>query len=152
MHLYILQHGDALAKADDPQRPLSSRGVDDIGKLAAWLRGMQISPGYIFHSGKLRAQQSAQIIAEKLAQGIDPVQAEGLGPNDDPAIIIEDIVRLDDNILIVSHMPFVSRLCSDLLGGGPDCAFASVPGSLFCLERAGQGWQLNWMLTPDCLC
>ena len=112
---------------------------------------MQVRPSYLFHSGKQRAQQSAQIVAQLIAPGIEPVQADGLGPNDDPVIIIEDIIRLNEDILIASHMPFVSRLCSDLLSGAPDSAFASVPGSVMCLQSSPQGWQMNWMLRPECL-
>lgn len=151
MYLYILQHGDAVSKAVDPERPLSAQGKRDIEKIASILRGMQVQPAYIFHSGKLRARQSARIIAATLAPGIEPAQADGLAPNDDPAIIIEHIIRLDGSLLIASHMPFVSRLCSDLLSGGPGCQFASVPGSLICLEKTTQGWQLDWMLRPQLL-
>ena len=148
MYLYILQHGDAVPKTADPQRPLSPAGIHDIEKVAAFLRGMQQQPDYLFHSGKLRAQQTAQIVAEQLAAELEPRRTDGLGPNDDPAIIIETIGRLDGNILIASHMPFVSRLCSELLSGGPDCAFASEPGTLICVQRNPQGWQMDWMLRP----
>lgn len=151
MYLYLLQHGDALSKTVDPERPLSAQGKRDIEKIALILRGMQVQPAYIFHSGKLRAQQSARIIAATLVSRVEPVQANGLAPNDDPAIIIEDIIRLDGSLLIASHMPFVSHLCSDLISGGPGCQFASVPGSLICLEKNERGWQLDWMLRPQCL-
>jgi len=151
VYLYILQHGDAVPGSIDPERPLSAAGVRDIEKIAAFLHGMQVRPGYIFHSGKLRARQSARIIAASLVPGLEPVQADGLAPNDDPAIIIEDIVRLDRSILIASHMPFVSRLCSCLLGGDPGSVFAFEPASLACLENTAQGWQMDWMLRPACL-
>ena len=37
MKLYLMQHGDALQKDVDPDRPLSPRGRRDIEKIAAFL-------------------------------------------------------------------------------------------------------------------
>ena len=151
MNLYILQHGEAVAKEIDPERPLSEHGNRDIRILARHMQNMGVQLGNVFHSGKLRAEQSARLIAETLSPEIQPVQTEGLNPNDDPAVIIGDIEQMNENILIASHMPFVSRLCSTLLTGTTDAEFASIPGTLFCLEKADNKWRLAYMLTPDFL-
>ena len=151
MNLYILQHGEAVPKEIDPERPLSERGNRDIRILALHMQNMDVQLGHVFHSGKLRAEQSARLIAETLSPEIQPVQTEGLNPNDDPAVIIGDIEQLNENILIATHMPFVSRLCSTLLTGTTDAEFASIPGTLFCLEKADNKWRLAYMLTPDFL-
>lgn len=151
LYLYILQHGEAVSKEIQPERPLSEQGIRDIRILAQHMQNMGVQLGNIFHSGKLRAQQSAALIAENLSPGINPVQTEGLNPNDDPTVIIEDIEQLDANILLASHMPFVSRLCSTLLTGTTDAEFASTPGTLFCLEKTDNRWRLAYMLRPDFL-
>ena len=151
MNLYILQHGEAEAREINPERPLTEQGARDIRVLAMHMRNMGVQPGKIFHSGKLRAEQSASLVAEVLSPAIAPVQAAGLSPNDDPAIIVGDIERIGENILIVSHMPFVSRLCSVLLTGTTEAEFASLPGTLFCLEESEGKWRLAYMLRPDFL-
>ena len=151
MFLYILQHGEAVAKDIDPERPLSEQGARDIRILAMHMKNMGVQLGTIFHSGKLRARQSADIIAEVLAPEIEPVQADGLNPNDDPALIADDIAQMNGAVLIASHMPFVSRLCSTLLTGTTAAEFASLPGTLFCLEKADHRWRLAYMLRPDFL-
>jgi len=151
LNLYILQHGEAVAKEIDPERPLSEHGNRDIRILALHMQNMGVQLGNIFHSGKLRAEQSARLIAETLSPEILPVKTEGLNPNDDPAVIIGDIEQMNENILIASHMPFVSRLCSTLLTGTTEAEFASVPGTLFCLEKAEDKWRLAYMLRPDFL-
>ena len=151
MNLYILQHGEAVPKEIDPERPLSEHGNRDIRILARHMQNMGVQLGNVFHSGKLRAEQSARLTAETLSPEIQPVQTEGLNPNDDPAVIIGDIEQLNENILIATHMPFVSRLCSTLLTGTTDAEFASIPGTLFCLEKADNKWRLAYMLTPDFL-
>lgn len=151
LYLYILQHGEAVPKEIQPDRPLSEQGIRDIRILALHMQNMGVQLGKIFHSGKLRAEQSARLIAETISPEIQPVQTEGLNPNDDPMVIVEDIDQMDANILIVSHMPFVSRLCSTLLTGTIDAEFASMPGTLFCLEKADNKWRLAYMLRPDFL-
>jgi len=151
LNLYILQHGEAVAKEIDPERPLSEHGNRDIRILALHMQNMGVQLGNIFHSGKLRAEQSARLIIETLSPEILPVQTEGLSPNDDPTVIIGDIEQMNENILIASHMPFVSRLCSTLLTGTTEAEFASVPGTLFCLEKAEDKWRLAYMLRPDFL-
>ena len=151
MNLYILQHGEAVPKEIDPERPLSEHGNRDIRILALHMQNMDVQLGNVFHSGKLRAEQSARLIAETLSPEILPVKTEGLNPNDDPAVIIGDIEQMNENILIASHMPFVSRLCSTLLTGTTEAEFASVPGTLFCLEKAEDKWRLAYMLRPDFL-
>ena len=151
MNLYILQHGEAVPKEIDPERPLSERGNRDIRILALHMQNMDVQLGHVFHSGKLRAEQSARHIAETLSPEIQPIKTEGLNPNDDPAVIIGDIEQMNENILIASHMPFVSRLCSTLLTGTSEAEFASVPGTLFCLEKAEDKWRLAYMLRPDFL-
>ena len=151
MNLYILQHGEAVPKEIDPERPLSEHGNRDIRILALHMQNMDVQLGNVFHSGKLRAEQSARLIAETLSPEILPVKTEGLNPNDDPAVIIGDIEQMNENILIASHMPFVSRLCSTLLTGTTEAEFASVPGTLFCLEKMEGKWRLAYMLRPDFL-
>lgn len=151
MYLYIVQHGDAESKEVNPERPLSAQGVRDIRLLASHMQNVGVQLSHIFHSGKRRAEQSARLIADNIPPGIVPVQTEGLMPNDNPAAIVGDIESLQENILIVSHMPFVSRLCSLLLTGTAADAFVSVPGTLICLERAEGKWRLAYMIRPEFL-
>ena len=103
------------------------------------------------HSGKLRAEQSASLMAETLAPAIKPIVADGLKPKDDPALFASAIVPQGKDIMIVSHMPLVSRLCSVLLTGYADTEFASSPGTLFCLDNKSGIWRLQFMLRPEFL-
>ncbi len=133
----------------DPERPLSEQGTQDIRRLAIRLANMGAQPEKIFHSGKLRAEQTAQLIAEALATAVEPEQTGGLKPNDDPAAFMTRIEQSGHATLVASHMPFVSRLCSMLLTGTTAADFASLPGTLFCLERTEGKWRLACMLRPD---
>ncbi len=37
MRLYLVQHGEAVTKAVDPDRPLSEQGRADVERLAIWM-------------------------------------------------------------------------------------------------------------------
>ena len=58
MTIYLVQHGECLAKEIDPNRGLSSEGKATTIQVAniALEAGIKITT--IFHSGKLRAKQT----------------------------------------------------------------------------------------------
>lgn len=145
-----MQHGDAEPESVNSERPLSQKGTDDIQRLCQRMQALGIELTHIFHSGKRRAEQTAGIISQQLAPMVKPAIAGGLKANDDPAVITAVIEQMDDNVLIASHMPFVSRLCSTLLTGSPDTEFASQPGTLFCLEKNSDRWRMIYMLGTVC--
>lgn len=154
MIVFIVQHGEAVSKALDPERPLSQQGSRDIRGLAARLEMLGAKPGVIIHSGKLRAAQTAAILADTLTPGAATRLFEGVSPMDDPMRLISELDRLqpdpDGSVLIATHMPYVSRLVSTLLTRQPDTPFASVPGTAIALEYGEHGWQMNWMIRPGC--
>ena len=63
MKLYVVQHGDAVQKDINPDRPLSEMAQTQIRRLAKLLKASGILPVRIFHSGKLRAKQTAELMS-----------------------------------------------------------------------------------------
>ena len=59
MRLYLVQHGDAVPKDVDPDRPLSDQGRADIKRLTVWLSHQNVQVAQILHSGKNRAKETA---------------------------------------------------------------------------------------------
>jgi phosphohistidine phosphatase len=55
MRLYLVQHGEAVSKDIDPDRPLTAAGRQDIELLASFLWRHRVSVSRIIHSGKARA-------------------------------------------------------------------------------------------------
>ena len=105
-----MQHGRAMTENDDPRRPLSVEGAAAVTKMSAWARDAGIHVQQIRHSDKLRAQQTAQIVADhiKITGGVNRVS--GLGPNDDINAIGRSIQTQVANLMLVGHLPFLSRL------------------------------------------
>ena len=147
--LYILQHGDAVPKEEDAARPLSSKGLDDVKRVAEHMAEKDVLIQRIVHSGKLRAEQTAKIVSEKLAPDVVPEALDGISPNDNPDKFIEDLGVVKGATLVASHMPFVSNLCSALLVGNPDAHFRFTPGSIACLGYEEEKWSLLCLMTPD---
>ncbi len=151
--LYLVQHGEAMAKDQDPDRPLTERGEVDVRHLGEFLGRAAVGVEAIYDSGKLRARQTAEILSEYVTPGLAPEDREGLGPNDPTAPFLAEIDRWNRSVVIVSHMPFVGRLTAALVGGReehPPVAF--TPGAMVALEHGGEaGWQVSWMLRPELL-
>ena len=152
MKIYLVQHGDALAKDIDPDRPLSETGQLDVKLVASFLVGrMEVSR--VIHSGKTRAQQTAELLVGSVA-GELPVEAiDGINPNDSVEAFAQQVMNWNENVLVVGHLPFMAKLVTWLVIDSVDVSLVSYqPGSVVCLESAEDGhWQLQWMIRPELL-
>lgn len=152
MKLYLVQHGEACAEDVDPERPLTARGRADVAALADFLGRAGVRVGRVVHSGKLRARQTAECLAASVAPGGAAEAGTGLAPNDDPACFDWQGESGGQDLLVVGHLPFMARAVSLLVLGEADRpVVAYTPGSLVCLETAGPGWQIAWMVRPALL-
>jgi len=150
MNVYLIQHGEAKSKEEDPKRPLSEKGKADAEKTAKFLSRIGIKVSSIFHSGKERALETADIIGEYL--GIEPIQKDGLSPLDDPNIWFNRIKEIDEDIIIVGHLPHLSRLSSMLILGNPEKEVISFRmAGVVCLTKKEDIWTISWMVIPDLL-
>lgn len=152
MRLYLVQHGEARSKSEDPERPLTDRGRDGVARVAAFARRADVGIHQIRHSGKLRAGETATILAEHLEPPIGVVAIEGLAPRDDVRSIAEFLSRETRPLLLVGHLPFMERLAGLLLAGDEERTVVRfVKGGIVCLERDAQSraWSVRWVVTPD---
>lgn len=153
MKLYLIQHAEAMAKEDDPQRPLSELGLANIRTVASFLaREETAKVSHILHSGKLRAMQTAEIIAEELKPG-SVTATDGLNPLDDPAIWIGRLAETNEDLMLVGHLPHLSRLAAALIAGDSErTPVAFRMGGVFCLGRDEEGsWAVCWGIVPEML-
>ena len=152
MKLYLIQHGEAKSEAEDPERSLTARGEKEIVAISKMAGGLQIRPSKIYHSGKLRAKQTAEIIASALKISNSLVQSvQGLNPNDDIHPWGERISKEKEDLMLVGHLPFLEKLTSLLLCGDENARLALFRyGAIVCLDQKGdKGWAVRWILTPE---
>lgn len=116
---YLVQHAEVRSKEEDPERRLTENGRKQAAKLGEFLKKIKVKPDRILHSGKARAEETALIIAEKT--GIRSVEkAEHLAPLDAPEKIAERIKKEKSSLIIVGHLPHLSKLSSLLLTGNKE--------------------------------
>ena len=66
MQLYLVQHGASKSDSEDPQRSLTDDGRQTVEQMADLLSSLGLALDFIEHSDKLRARQTAEILAARL--------------------------------------------------------------------------------------
>lgn len=151
MRLYLIRHGEAESEEVHPARPLSKKGRADVEKtagfaLAAGLGGAED----VFHSGKLRARETAEIVARLIQPTVGIIEKDGLSPNDEPSIWAGRLKGAYKNTVLVGHLPHLGRLASLLVCGRNLEAVSFEAGGIACLERDRNGsWTLLWSVMPE---
>ena len=141
--LFLVHHADAVDGTVDPQRPLSDRGHAHAQALAARAASRSVKPSVIWHSGKLRARQTAEYFWRACNPLATFAAAHGLQP-DDPPQWIADVVGGDPrDIMLVGHMPHLHRLL-DVLSGRGDAARAFPAHGCVALEQQDWVWREVW--------
>ncbi len=151
MAIYLVQHGISVSKEIDPDPGLSEQGRHDVQLIANVAASYNILPDRIKHSGKQRARETAGIFKETLNVKKKTTQMKGMKPLDD---VISFAQSLDgnNNLMIVSHLPFLERLTAFLTSGNPDVTVFKFQNSgIVCLDQlpAPYGWVIKWALMPN---
>jgi len=151
MRLYLVQHGEALSKEEDPGRPLSRRGKHDVVQLTEVLYKSGITVDAVLHSGKMRAQQTAETLAEKLLLKGKAEAITDINPNDAVQDFSLKVNKFKHDTMLVGHLPFMAKLVSCLTTGKEELDIVDYkPGSIVCLEQdVERKWRICWMLRPD---
>jgi phosphohistidine phosphatase len=152
MQIYLIQHAESRSKEEDPERSLTDEGLQNIGRIAEYAKNhLEIDVKEILHSGKLRARQTAEILARHLNPpgGISAV--DGLEPMADPAIWFERIKAVKNDMMLVGHLPHLARLAGLLLCGNEnkDIIRFRNAGIVSLAGDGGAGWKLLWIITPS---
>jgi phosphohistidine phosphatase len=152
MELYLVQHAEAMSAEHDPTRPLTGRGKQDIIKVAQFVKWLNIRVNTIMHSGELRAEQTARELAKVVCSDMGLKKTAGLAPNDEVGTMRDIMAGLEDNLMIVGHLPYLSKLLSNLICGDQDIKIADFQmGCIVRLDRDNEKWYLRWMITPTIL-
>jgi phosphohistidine phosphatase len=155
MKLYLARHGEYVLEGFSRAGSLSDKGIEEIEKFAKLISPLKIKVSNIFHSGKIRALQTAEILAKSFISANGVNVYTGINPDDDVVLFAKEIDAVvdEDNVLIVGHLPFMSRLVSTLVVNDQNKEVVTfLPGTIVCLEKINHTkWVINWMLSPDLL-
>lgn len=150
MKLFLVQHGESVAKEIDEDRPLSDTGAKDVEQMAARMRKVGVNVRRVAHSGKTRAEQTAQLLASAVCTASNLEELPGLAPLDPVAGIALLTEQWTEDTLLAGHQPFMGKLAAHLLCGDEEAVrFGFVPGTVVCLERGEERvWTLSSMSRP----
>ncbi|MGR3303601.1 MAG: phosphohistidine phosphatase SixA, partial [Candidatus Scalindua sp.] len=118
MEIYLVRHGAAHTKEDDPERHLNKGGLDQCHLSGRALRQLDIKFDLIISSPKARARQTAEIIAEEVGYPKDKIKVtETLEPTASPKDTTSYLNNFTEknNIMLAGHLPLLGKLVSELL-------------------------------------
>ena len=151
MKLFLIQHALAKSKEEDPERGITEEGYVITRKIASFAKQIPIEVRKIYHSGKKRAKETAEILKEYLEPTDGLESAKGLSPLDSHLIWAGLLSNINDNIMLIGHLPHMEKLCNFLLskdGFKEDIKF--IYSGIVCLERyPGNRWVVVLEINPE---
>ncbi len=150
MRIYLVRHGDALPATEDPERSLSESGKKQVAHVVAVLETIGAGVDRMIHSGKPRARQTAEILARSVMREPELETSDDLNPMDPVEPWAARAVELEQDTMLVGHLPFMSRLLTKLVTGAVDPELVDFPpGTVACLERTSEGkWLIVTVVRP----
>jgi phosphohistidine phosphatase len=151
MSIMLVQHGKNVSRDVDPEKGLSEEGISEVERIAEVAGGYGVKMEKVFHSGKKRAKQTADIFIRSLNPDLVPEEIEGMGPVDDVTKFWNDL-DASKNVMLVGHLPFMEKLTSYLVAGNPDNPVLKFQnGGIVCLDMDSdsRSWVIKWTLLPN---
>src|SRR5579862_9364738 len=148
MLLVLVHHGDAVGPDVDPQRPLSNAGRAGVDRLAAAVAARGVKPAVIWHSGKLRAKQTAEAFYRACNPFADFSATRDLQPDDRPEWLRDRLRGETKDVLIAGHFHHLPRLLALLVNDadGRDDDFPQHGVVALATEDEGETWREQWRL------
>ena len=146
MKIYLVQHGKALSEEIEKRKPLSKIGKLETEGIASHLKKQGIVVNKVYHSGKLRAKETADIFSKYLCDGTIH-QIQGINPNDDVKEFIQKIN--DEDLMFVGHLPFMEKAVSLLVANDKTAQVLKFKNSsVVCIEKDEDNYCISWYLIP----
>jgi phosphohistidine phosphatase len=146
VHLFLVHHGDAVGPEVDARRPLSSVGQASVDRLAALAAARGVRPSVVWHSGKLRAKQTAEAFWRACNALAEFSATRDLQPADSPQWMRDRLRGETRDILVAGHFPHLPRLRA-LLVTGDEESFPAHGMVALVTDDEGDTWREMWRLS-----
>jgi phosphohistidine phosphatase len=148
VNLFLVHHGDAVGPDVDTRRPLSPRGQKAVARVAAEAAARGAKPAVVWHSGKLRARQTAEACWRACNPFAEFSATRDVQP-DDPPVWMRDRLRGETrDVLIAGHFPHLPGLLSLLLASQDDRMLVFPQHGIVALasDDEGETWRELWRI------
>jgi phosphohistidine phosphatase len=146
LNLLLVHHGEAVGPEIDPRRPLSPVGRAHVERLAALAARRGARPAVVWHSGKLRAKQTAEAFWRACNALAEFSAARDLQPDDPPHWMRDRLIGEARDVLVAGHFPHLPRLLAMLKGEGVETDFPPHGVVALTTEDGGVTWNEAWRL------
>ncbi len=155
MEIYLVQHGTAYTKEEDPERHLNNDGKNQCQLTGKALKKLNVSFNLIVSSPKARARQTAEIIAEEVGYSKNEIKVTEMLEPTRPA---EDVISYLNNftdknrILLAGHLPSLGNISSELLSKSSQISLHFEMGGVCRIDieqLTTHTGDLRWFLMPE---
>ncbi|MCI5052286.1 MAG: histidine phosphatase family protein [Simkaniaceae bacterium] len=148
MQIYLIRHGHYETEQ------LSKKGIEEIEKVGHFLKTEGVHPDMITSSPKMRAIETAEILAKALNHPLDRLNTqEVFSPNSPPEEAIELLSSLAvlDALIVCGHLPSI-ELIANMLQPEPVNSFATGTTCLVTTQDPSTpSGELMWQKDPQAL-
>jgi phosphohistidine phosphatase len=148
VRVYLVHHGDAVGPDVDLRRPLSPGGRAHSERVAAEAAARGAKPKVVWHSGKLRAKETAEIFWRACNALAAFAATRDLQPDDPPSWMRGRLRHEPRDVMLTGHFPHLPRLLALLLDR-PEGTMADFPlHGIVALrtEDEGERWSEEWRI------
>ena len=145
MALILMRHGRA-EPGPSGEKELTAVGEKQAEDVAYQLFEAGYEVQLVLHSGKLRASQTAAILAARIGHSAIVQHVAGLLPTDDVIDIANEINRATVSVAVVGHMPHISNLLFHLTGVQDTPAFEAA--AAMTLKKGAVDWEIDEEFHP----
>lgn len=149
MYIYLMRHGEALTQEENPKRPLSELGRENVSRMANVLATQKLAIENIYHSSSLRAHQTAELIANPLKMQAKMTILPPLEADNNVKALANVIENFNSSTFLVGHLPNLELVSNYLLSGDytrPTITFE--PATIACFKYDNNFWLLHWLIKP----
>lgn len=162
MNLYIIRHAIAVDEGtsdyeSDSERPLTDKGRKKMRQIAKSLRNLGVEFDLILSSPYIRAQETAEILADVFKMKKKIVFSDNLIPMGNPELLITEVNEKYsvDSMAVVGHEPHLSGLVGLLVAENAKIDVTLKKGGVCYLSADDLHHEhratLEWLLTPGIL-
>ena len=130
----------------DPRRPLSPWGRDAVQRLAADAAARGVKPAVVWHSGKLRARETAEAFWRACNPFAEFSASRDLQPGDSPEWMRDRLRGESRDVLIAGHYPHLPALLTLLTR--EETSFPQNGVVALRSDDEGETFSEEWRLDP----